>query len=111
LIYPYICIACGHEFEVTKRIAEIDNPENCASCKSADTKRTIARTFHFYGADDWNKAEYSPAFGQIVKSNRHKKELMRKYGVEEIGNEDPNKLHASSEKQIEEKGARRWNEV
>lgn len=40
-IYLYQCGPCSKEFEVVKRVAEIDRPEQCPSCASLDTRRKI----------------------------------------------------------------------
>jgi hypothetical protein len=46
-----------------------------------------------------------------VTTRKQRKELMRKFNVEEIGNEDVESLHKRSEKAIEEKCEKRWAEV
>lgn len=108
MIYPYRCSNCNHEFTVTKRVADIDSAEACPQCAGA-TERQLATRFFFSGTDE--KTEYYHAFGQYVTSRKQKKELMRKYNVEEVGNEDVESLHKRSETVIEEKCAKRWAEV
>ena len=108
MIYPYKCAKCNHEWPVAKWVSEIDNPEICPSCESNDTIRQIANRFYFSGTDE--KTEYYPAFGQYVTTRSQRKELMRKHGVEEIGNTSPESLHAWSEKTINDKCDKRWAE-
>jgi putative FmdB family regulatory protein len=109
VIYPYAC-QCGHEFEVIKRIAEIDRPEICPKCSSSEVKRYISRT-HFYGACDWDKAEYNPGLGKVVRNSQHRKELAKSMGVEEIGNEPVSKIHAKYDVERSEKLARNWEKA
>lgn len=108
--YPYRCTSkeCQFEFDVIKSIREIDNTEHCDKCGS-EAARFISRT-HFYGASV-EDAEYSPAFGCIVKSRKHRQELARRHGVEEIGNEDPNKIHDHFEKQRDKALEDSWDKV
>lgn len=41
MIYVYQCTSCGHDFEVVKRLAEIDRVEACAECGSEKTQRVV----------------------------------------------------------------------
>lgn len=41
MIYQYACKPCGHNFEVTKKLAEIDRAEACPECQSGETQRVI----------------------------------------------------------------------
>lgn len=98
--YPYRCTTCEHEFEVVKRVADIDSAEQCPECNSV-SERYIGRT-HFYGADDWNKQEYNPAFGKSLTPQQARKEA-KKRGMIEVGNENPDKIHKHFEKEREKK--------
>jgi putative FmdB family regulatory protein len=42
MIYQYACKDCGHNFEVTKKLSEIDRPEPCRECESSETHRVIS---------------------------------------------------------------------
>lgn len=113
--YPYRCEKCGHDFDVIKSVREIDNPESCKKCGST-AQRYIARGGDFYGANDWDKAEFNPAFGCVVKNRQHKRELLRKFAgegkvFEEIGNEPVEKMHSHFEKVREERRNDRWREA
>ena len=88
MIYEYKC--CGEVFEVVKRLAEFDRPEDCPKCGEV-ARRIISRT-SFYGADDWDKAQYCPGLGQVVKSDKHRRQIAKSKGLEEVGNEDMNKI-------------------
>lgn len=109
--YPYRCMACNHQFDVIKSVKDIDNVEACEKCGAA-SQRYIGQT-HFYGANDWDKAEFNPAFGCIVKNRVHKRELLRQFAgegrpMEEIGNEKVQTVHSHFEQQREETRKQRW---
>lgn len=109
--YPYRCPEpnCAKEFDVIKSVADIDLVENCPQC-GTQAERFIATT-HFYGASDWDKAEYNPAFGKVVRNGKERKELARRHGMEEIGNEPVDKIHDHFDKQRERKRQERWESV
>lgn len=106
--YPYRCNTCKNEFDVIKSVKEIDNEEICDKCGSLAT-RFIAVT-HFYGAKV-EDAEYNPAFGCIVKDSKHRKELAKKFGVEEIGTESVEKVHKHFETQKAKELEDSWDKV
>lgn len=91
--YEYECTnsRCGKEFEVIKRVAEIDNPEVCLTCGD-DAKRFISKRQHFYGASDWNKLEWNPGLGQWVDGgSKARAKIAKERGLTEVGNECPDK--------------------
>ena len=89
--YPYTCEACGAKWEVIKSVRQIDEPEHCAKCQTPG-RRYISRT-SFYGAAV-EDAEYNPAFGCVIKNSAHRKALAKQRGMEEIGNESLDSIHA-----------------
>jgi len=97
-VYEYHCQRCENVFDVVKPLAHLNDPEFC-SCGSDKTKRQISRT-HFYGAGDWDKAEYNPAFGKIIKNSKHRAEEAKARGWLEVGNEDFNRTVASQDKKL-----------
>lgn len=107
--YAYRCPSCNSEEEIIKGVSDIDRLEPCPKCNHA-MERYIDR-FHFYGANDWDTAQYCPALGQIVKSNKHRRQIAKARGLEEVGNEDPNKLHKHYEKQREKAFEDSWSKV
>lgn len=90
-------------------MADIDQTEKCADCGFV-ASRFIART-HFYGASDWDKAEYNPAFGQVVRNSIHRRELAKRKGMEEIGTEPVENIHKHFDAQREKKRKDRWDSV
>lgn len=104
--YPYKCSNndCGVEFDVVKSVAEIDQIEHCDKC-GATGNRFIGRT-HFYGASDWDKAEYNPGLGCVVRNASHRREVAKRLGVEEVGND-----YSASERMISESDASRARKI
>ena len=91
ILYPYECPKCDASFEVIKSVKMIDDEERCPKCDTV-AERKIAKQQSFYGASDWDTAHYNPAFGKVVKSNKEARELAKKKGMIEVGNEDPDKI-------------------
>ena len=108
--YSYNCLKCDAQFDVIKPLRSLDDDELCSSC-SGVAQRRISRT-NFTNAGDW-KPTYNPAFGCVVNSRAHQRELltMRKgEGREmiEIGNEPLEKLHKRYDTQRQETRDKRW---
>lgn len=106
--YPYAC-RCGHDWEVIKSVKQIDDPEMCGMCGEYGT-RYIAKSQYFYGADDWNRAEYQPAFGEYLTPQQARKKA-KEQGLIEWGNEDPDKIAAEKAKDREKKREERYNKI
>lgn len=109
MIYPYRCKCCGHKFEVIKSVKEIDRGETCPQCKNVDAERYIGRT-HFYGASV-EDIEYNPGLGCLVKNKKHRAEIVKRNNLIEVGNENPEKLYDTMERDRTKKLADSWNEV
>jgi len=41
-IYEYKCRKCGHEFELMRRLSQMDAPAPCPACRSKETGRKIS---------------------------------------------------------------------
>ena len=110
--YVYRCPDCRTEFDVIKRIADIDNlescPECCAFCNPAT--RQIARV-NFTGAADWNTQSWNPALGCYTRNTRHARQIAKSRGMEEVGTEPPEKIHAAFERQQAETREQRWKDA
>jgi putative FmdB family regulatory protein len=94
--YPYKCTSCNNHWEVIKSVKDIDLPAFCPVCQRVG-KRYIART-HFYGAGDWDKAQYCPGLGTVVKSESHRQKIAKSRGLEAVGNEDLNKIETQRQR-------------
>lgn len=55
-------------------------------------------------------AEYYHSLGVVVKNDYHRKELIRKHGLVEVGNEKPERARYHMEKARKERIKKRWDE-
>ena len=110
MIYEYACKTCNHEFEVIKRVAEYQTPEACTEC-SGETKKLVSKNTSFYGATDWDTAHYNPAFGKVMKSNKHAKQEAKRLGMDEIGNESVERVHKKFDDAREEKRSKSYDDI
>lgn len=108
--YAYECQKCANAFDVVKAVADLNRTEACSECNSPDTSRVISRT-HFYGASDWDKAEYNPAFGKVIRNKKHRDAEAKARGMVEVGNENVEKIHEHFDKQLEKQNKDSWDKV
>lgn len=103
MIYEYRCLKCDHEFDVYKRVTDIDNPEKCEKC-GAPTDR-LFRPKIYLNNTAVEHAEYNPALGCVVKNKEHRKEVAKRKGCVEVGNDFSSgaKMQKYYNKQREEK--------
>lgn len=109
--YIYYCATCQKQFDVVKSMAHYDRDETCPDGHLAE--RRIARC-NFTGASDWNPT-YNPAFGCVVKSKKHQRELLAQAAgagrpMIEIGSEPVENLHKAADRQQRETREKRWSE-
>jgi putative FmdB family regulatory protein len=107
--YEYMCDDCDLGFEVIKSIKEYATTEACTACGKA-ARRVFTCQIHFTGTKI-EDAEFNPGLGQITKSKRHREDLAKRMGVEEIGNQDPDRTHDHFEKTREENRKKAWDAV
>ena len=115
MIYPYQC-DCGNEFDVIKRLSEIERVERCELCQRIATRTIALSNIAAMSAGDWNRQSFNPAFGKVVNSKAHQREILAKYKGEgkefiEVGNEKPETVHKHFEKQREDTKKKRWESV
>lgn len=109
MIYPYRCMECAFSFEVIKSVKDIDNQEYCPQCK-AEGKRYITPP-HLYGISDWDKAEFNPGLGCVIKNSKHRKQVAKQMGVEEVGSEPIEKIHKHFDDMREKKRDLEWEKL
>lgn len=112
MIYPYYCNKCGHDFDIIKRIFQIDDIETCDQCHSI-AERRIAKA-NLVAIHDWTE-QYNPAFGKVVRNKAHQREILKEFkdqGKEfiEIGNESLENIHKRFDTMREDKQKANWNE-
>ncbi len=110
--YPYFCESCEKETEIIKSLADYDSEEICDRCEIPMGRRL--GLVNFTNAGDW-KPTYNPAFGRVVRSRAHQREILAEYKgegkvFEEIGNEPVEKIHKRYDTMREDKRKERWNE-
>lgn len=68
-IYEYRCRKCGHEFEVMRRITQMDAQAPCPACRSRATSRKVSTFAVARGAapdlttDEIDPDDYTPEGG------------------------------------------------
>ncbi len=62
-------------------------------------------------AGDWNTPSFNHALGQWTKSAKHARQIAKAKGWEEIGNEDPEKIHKKDDQTRKDNYDRRWAEA
>lgn len=107
MLYEYHCEKCNYNFEIAKHHSKHRDPEKCDQC-GEQAERLFG---HAELNVDKMEAEYYTAFKTVVKNRSHRKELMKRHDVIEMGNENPNKIEKYFKKQREEKRNRNWSEV
>jgi putative FmdB family regulatory protein len=108
-IYPYKCLECSYIFDVIKPVSQIDKQENCLHCQGVLLERVIALS-----AIEKSSAVqpyYEPALGCMIKSKSQKQKVMKKLGVEEIGNTSPDTMYKDLEIAREKRIAREWDQI
>jgi len=106
--YAYRC-GCATEWDVIKSVASIDDPEPCPKCKELGSRQIVAVNFN--GASDWNSQTWNPALGCYTRNTRHARQLAKARGMEEVGTEPPEKIHAKFERDKEDARAARWEDA
>lgn len=102
MIYEYFCDRCNLSFDVVKSVKDYSKKESCLVC-SGETIKLFSPP-QLSGLYD--RAEFNPAFGCIVKNKQHRKELARQHGYIEVGNEN-----VDFTKYREEKRRKSWESV
>ena len=110
--YCYSCPKCDCDFEIVKSVARYADEERCQHC-GFPAERRISRV-NIANTADW-KPTFNPAFGKVVKSRRHQREILAEYkdrGREmiEIGNEPIDSIHGHFDKIREDRRNERWAE-
>lgn len=109
-IYDYFCDKCESEYEVIKSIKDYDGKDPCPKCGVVGSRLFDRCTFHHIGAKV-KDAYKCPALGKVIKSDKHRNELAKQLGVIEIGNEKPETIHKTFDKQREDKRLKAYEDI
>lgn len=108
-IYPYACRDCGQQFDVVKRLGELDRVEACPHCVGNNTKRCIA-LFNL-DKESCGQPYFEPALGMVVKSKGHKRRILKERKLEEVGTTSVETLYKDNELAREKRMAKAWDEL
>lgn len=108
MIYEYACDQCVRQFEVVKPMAESGTMEVCNEC-GAEARRLYSAKLELHNTRV-KDAEYYHSLGRVVKNDRERSELIKRYGLVEIGNEKPDRARHYMNKDRLEKIKKRWDE-
>ena len=96
MIYPYECNTCSATTEFIRPVSMHTHIESCQCGSDMRQVYSLARPIV-----DNMESEYYPSLGAVVKSKRHRREIMKRQGLIEVGNESHATVHAEMTKQRE----------
>lgn len=110
--YPYQCPSCGEKQDIVKSISAIDLIENCTKCTTEMTgehRHIVGGEFLYAGVED---AEYNHGLGCVTYGRKHRAQIARDRGLEEIGNSElPSKTWDRLESDREKRHQRGWDDM
>jgi len=95
-----------------KSVSEIDRLEACPDCQEPAVRQFVPSRVFFSGTSVQH-AEWNPGLGCVVKNKEHRKELAKRKGLVEIGNDFKSGESAAThfDQERESKIAKRWEDV
>lgn len=102
MIYEYDCPSCGNRFDVVKSHRDMERNENCERCGEFALRQFVPSRVHLIGTKV-EDAEYNPGLGCVVRNKKHRAEIAKSKGLEEVGNESVTSMHKHFDKAREEK--------
>lgn len=109
MIYEYACDSCVRQFDVVKPMEESSRMEVCEQC-GAEARRLYSAKIELHNTKVTD-AEYYHSLGRVVKNNRERSELIKRYGLIEIGNEKPDRARHHMNKDRLERIRKRREEI
>lgn len=110
-IYDYSHESCGLRWEVAKPMRESDTPEACPKCGEVGVKLPSLCAIDKTAAGGWNEQQMHPALGCYTRSTQHARKIAKSRGMEEVGTEPPEKIHAAMDRQRADTAERRWEDA
>jgi putative FmdB family regulatory protein len=86
MTYEYRCVKCEYCFDVIKSVKDMDINEYCPRCESPSERQFKPSRLYLNGTSVEN-AEYNPGLGAVTKNRKHRKELAKRKGLVEVGND------------------------
>lgn len=103
--YPWSCEKCDIEFDTVEKMSEYSGKADCPGCSNPATR--IWTTPQILGASV-ESPDYNPGLGCVVKNKRHREQIAKSRGLEEVGSEPTDKIHKHFDSQRAEKSRKRW---
>jgi predicted nucleic acid-binding Zn ribbon protein len=110
VVYQYRCDPCANVFDVVKRAAAMTDPEFCSQCGKEAVREFVPSRVYFNGTSVQH-AEFNPGLGCVTRNSNDRKEIAKRKGVEEIGNEPTDKIHKHFDQAREDNRERAWAEL
>ena len=110
-IYDYHHESCRLRWEVAKPMRESDTPEVCPKCGEPGVKLPSLCAIDKTAAGGWNEQTFHPGLGCYTRSTQDARKIAKSRGLEEVGTEPPEKIHAKFDKDKAEARERRWAEA
>ena len=82
--YPYYCVSCGRNEDIIKSMRDAAREEICPQCEITMNRIWVAPELSGASVQE---AEYNPALGCVTKNKRHRTEIAKRKGLQEIGND------------------------
>lgn len=107
MTYEYYCPSCKNIFDVIKSAKDMERNETCNECGDFGERKFVPSRV-FFSKTSVQHAEYNPGLGCVTNNSQHRAEIAKRKGLEEIGNENPDKIANKFEKDREERRERNW---
>lgn len=108
--YDFSCAKCDKEFEIIQSIKEYDGSAVCPTCDNVTRERIFSSSITFIGTSVEDR-EFNRGLGIVTKNSKHRRDEARARGLEEVGTERPDKIHAKLDRERQEKIKKSWDEV
>ncbi len=109
--YDLECSPCKVRWDVTKPMADYDRPEPCPTCGHPGLRLVSMVNIDKTAAGGWNTQTFNPALGCYTRSDQHAQKIAKSRGLECVGNEVPEKIHAHFDRQRADKREQGWQDA
>ena len=100
-----------HDWSVITTVSERDNPSACPECGKPGIRQLTLPCPVSPTAGDWNRQEFNHGLGCYTKSWKDARQIAKRRGLEEVGNEPTESLHKTAESRRAEIRAQRWQDA
>lgn len=107
----YVWACDAHLWPVVTTVADRDTPSSCPECKAPGVRQITLPNIDKTAAGSWNQGGFNPGLGCWTNSTKHARQIAKSRGLEEVGNEDPEKMQKRDDQNRKEGIERRWAET